>query len=88
METYDGDDLLLDQRREGDKFEKEGEVELFCANGLANMFFVSRGKGVCFCVRRRRGGRGRWSAGRESLLRFCLCRSVNESEEAKGAAGR
>ena len=46
METYDGDDLLLDQRREGDEFEKEGEVELLCADGLVKMFFVSRGKGV------------------------------------------
>jgi hypothetical protein len=46
VETYDGDDLLLDQRREGDEFEKEGEVELLCADGLAKMFLVSRGEGV------------------------------------------
>lgn len=26
--TYDGDDLLLDQRREGNELEDEGEVEL------------------------------------------------------------
>lgn len=63
--TYHGDNLLLDNGRERDELEEEGEVKLRRTR-LANRPVVDRFRREAGALRRRRGGRGRWSAGRES----------------------
>lgn len=69
--SYQRDDLLLNEGGERDEAEVERKVELdpnVSTSAQASFQFAGRGY-IRAGVRRRRGGRGRRSAGRASWLR-------------------